>query len=90
MQPHDKVNLMNYCINHLVTYKKAGCRMVPKHHAFIHLTRGINFSGNPRYTSTYEDESENGIIAQIGMKVHRSTFVKSVFERLEVYNALTR
>ena len=58
--------------------------MVPKHHGFAHLTQGILFSGNPRFTATYEDEHENGVVAKIALRVHRSTFVKSVFERLDV------
>jgi hypothetical protein len=85
-----KLELMNHCINHLEAYKLAGGHMVPKHHGFVHLTRSINFSGNPRCTSTYEDESENGIVAAVGVRVHRSTFVKSTFERLELYQELVR
>ena len=85
-----KLELLDHCINHLVAYKRAGGHMVPKHHGFVHLTRNIIFSGNPRYTSTYEDESENGIIAGIAERVHRSTFVKCTFERLEVHERLVR
>jgi hypothetical protein len=86
----DRKKLMGHCINHLQAYRQAGGHMVPKHHGFMHMTRNVAHTGNPRYTGTYEDEHENGIIAEIGQRVHRSTFVRSTFERLDVFDRLVR
>jgi hypothetical protein len=56
--------------------------MVPKHHAFVHLTNEINKSGNPRYHSTYEDESLNDYVAKIGRSAHPLAFTRTLFEKL--------
>ena len=88
MKWSSKKKLFNHCICHVQAYRRAGGCMVPKHHGFIHLTRSILFSGNPRFSATYEDESENGVIAAICKKVHRSTMIKSLFEHLEVLEVL--
>ena len=37
--------------------------------------------GNPKYYSTYEDESENGIVASIGRASHMATFAFTVLQR---------
>ena len=88
MTTRGKMRLMHHGVNHILAYQNAGGHMVPKHHAFVHLTRGILFSGNPRFTSTYEDEHENGVVGQIALRVHGTTFTSSVFERLEVLDTL--
>ena len=87
MRKGSQRKLLDHCIISIQAYKAAGGYMVPKHHAFVHLSKEPAFSGNPRFKSTYEDESENGIIAKICTRVHRSTFVTSVFERIQVYDA---
>ena len=58
--------------------------MVPKNHSWIHMSFASRFGGNPAFSSTYEDESENGVVAAIGAKAHPHTFAKSVFQRLEL------
>ena len=83
-----RLDLMTHAKNHVIAYRRAGGHMVPKHHGFMHLTRGILFSGNPRCTGTYEDEHENGVVAAVALRVHRANFTRSVFERLEVYDHL--
>ena len=83
-----QIRLMSACLNHIQLYKKAGGRMVPKHHGMVHLTQSVCTSGNPAYYSTYEDESENGVVAGVGIVVHGLTWIKSVFERLELMQDL--
>ena len=78
--------LVDAVVNHVVLYKAAGGHLVHKHHGIVHLALSAEKSGNPKCNSTYEDEHENGIIAQIGLHVHGSTFAKSVFERIELQN----
>ena len=84
MRMKSKLALFGHAMSHLQAYKAGGGHMVPKHHGFIHLTKSILTSGNPRFSGTYEDESENGFVADICGKVHRTTMVKSTFERLDV------
>ena len=84
MRVAKKIQLFGHAMSHLQAYKAGGGHMVPKHHGFIHLTKSILTSGNPRFSGTYEDENENGEIADICGKVHRLTMVKSTFERLDV------
>ena len=79
-----RAELFKHCVNHIVLYKEAGGYMVPKHHCFLHLTQKVTSAGNPACFSTYEDETENGQIAKIGIMVHARTFDRSVFERLEL------
>lgn len=79
-----RAELFKHCVNHIVLYKEAGGHMVPKHHCFWHLTQKVTSAGNPACFATYEDETENGQIAKIGLMVHSRTFDRSVFERLEL------
>jgi hypothetical protein len=74
--------LLESAINHVTLYKSVGGHLVHKHHSWIHMTLDAIRTGNPKLVSTYEDESENGIIARIGVAVHPSTFSRSSFERL--------
>ena len=77
-------------INHVVCYQAAGGHLVYKHHGAIHLALMAGWFGNPRHVSTYEDEHENGVLAKIGLRVHGSTFAKSIFERFELHNPQRR
>ena len=74
--------LMDSCLRHVILYKASGSRMVPKHHQFVHLTKSIVRSGNPRFHTTYEDESINRVLAKIGRAAHPLTFTETLFERL--------
>ena len=85
-----RIELFSEAINHVVLYKASGSHMVYKHHAFLHLTALACFHGNPSYFSTYEDESENGLIAKIAEAVHARTFAMSTFERLHLADRLDR
>ena len=83
-----QLQLMSHCVNHLLCYKDAGGHMVPKHHGMVHLTQGVCTGGNPAYSSTYEDESENGEVGKIGITAHGLTWTKTVFEHLQVLDEL--
>ena len=84
----DYLNLFTHCISHIRLYKAAGGMPIPKHHMWMHLTQDAMQTGNPSFTSTYEDESENGMIAHIALACHRSRFEISLFERLDVLDRL--
>ena len=71
-------------VNHVSLYKSVGRHLVHKHHSWIHMCISAATTGNPKAVSTYEDESENGIVSRIGQAVHPNTFPRSCFERLEI------
>ena len=80
-------DMMNCAIGFNMSYKAAGGHEVPKFHSFIHMTYGIGFMGNPAYYSTYEDESENGLVARIGRSTSMCQFSFSVLVKLHVSKA---
>ena len=83
--PVDKqIELMRCAVQHILLFRAAGGICTPKYHRLPHIVRAIWFSGNPSFYSTYEDESENGMIAIVCSKVHGDTFARSVFERILV------
>ena len=65
---------------HVATFKLVGaCK--PKHHAFIDLTGRIPFTGNPRFLTTYPDETMNQLVSLMGRPAHRARFALSVIKR---------
>ena len=77
-------NLHQNCKRHLMLLGEAEVPYQPKHHLFVHLTTRAAFSGNPRFTSTFLDESYNGKVAEIGRGCHRNTWHKRVYERFSL------
>jgi hypothetical protein len=58
--------------------------MTPKFHRYMHMVHEAGYAGNPKCTSTWFDEHENGIIAKVAAAVHASKFCESVHYRLMV------
>eukprot|EP00959_Pyramimonas_sp_CCMP1952_P222007 4641458-Pyramimonas_sp.AAC.1 len=56
----------------------------PKDHLFVHLTLRIPRYGNPRYYSTFHDESLNLCVARIANVCHRHVWEESIFNRLRL------
>ena len=86
MSMHARRALLASAINHVVLYKQAGGHLVPKHHSWIHMALEAGVTGNPKVISTYEDESENGVLSRIAVAVHPSTFAISSFQRLSLHH----
>ena len=86
--PDLEAALMKSCVSHLVSYRAVGGHMVPKHHEYFHLCKLASFFGNPSYSSTWNDESENGLIKKMFITIHSSNFEISMFERLLVQRLL--
>ena len=42
----------------------------PKHHGLLEMTKAMPYSGNPEWTSTYNDETLDSLIARIARSVH--------------------
>ena len=55
----------------------------PKSHLFPHLTLRIPHWGNPRFYSTYLDESLNRTFIKIAASCHRRTFERRMFSKFK-------
>ena len=74
---------------HLTRYwKEAGLAFKPKMHLLGHLVHNIPFSGNPSFHTTFLDESENRILAEICRSAHRLVFEYRVFAHYKALRAL--
>lgn len=81
-----------HCHAHLRYAKDAGILYTPKHHLMVHLTHRAAKHGNPRFYSTFLDESFNGQMAAVCRSAHRAKFQERVlikfafgFEGAEAY-----
>ena len=73
--------LMGLCMVHCDAALAAGVHMIPKHHLWIHMTRRICSKGNPRFYSTFLDESLNAVLSDIAASNHRRTFERKTFQK---------
>ena len=64
---------------HVSLSEKAGVAMKPKHHMLGHLVGRTAKHGNPGFYSTFEDESINRVLKQVGHAAHRSVWEARVF-----------
>ena len=78
--PDDCAKALVLAKRHVATFKLVGSNK-PKHHAFIDLTRRIPETGNPRYITTYPDETMNQLVSLMGRPAHRARFALSVIKR---------
>jgi len=51
---------------HIVLCRQMGVRLRPKHHLFLHLVARTSTCGNPNSYSTFEDESINRVLKNVG------------------------
>ena len=68
-------------------WKEAGLKFKPKMHAFAHLVHNVPYSGNPAFHTTFLDESENRVLAEICRSAHRQVFEYRGFAH---YNAFVK
>ena len=64
--------------NHNAMYQQAGGVLAPKHHLLWECAAGMHRNGNPRFYSTYADESFNGVIKRVAQTVHPRYFSERV------------
>ena len=74
--------LMDTCLCHLLHLRECGVVYLPKHHAWVHMTRGIRRFGNPMRYATFLDESLNLHAAVAAACAHRAQWEVRVFDRL--------
>ena len=73
--------LLDYVVRHVKMYSDAGGRVLPKHHAMIHMVQQIQYLGHPRGFTCFIDETLNGIVARIARSVHSTVFSRSVHRK---------
>ena len=69
------------CAKALLLAKKHLGVCKPKHHALVDLTRRMPFTGNPRFLTTYPDETMNQLCGLMGRPAHHARFAWSVIKR---------
>eukprot|EP00959_Pyramimonas_sp_CCMP1952_P452369 9466468-Pyramimonas_sp.AAC.1 len=77
----DCSQLLYLCLRHLTLMEQAGCEHMPKSHMFVHMTQRIPTQGNPRFYSTFLDETLNLGIAQMAAASHKTNWEESIFQR---------
>jgi len=79
MPRHKQQECLDACLRHLVNAERAGLHMVPKHHQFVHLTLRLQHHGNPRWHSTFLDESLNIVLRTVCAAAHRARMQSRIF-----------
>lgn len=76
--------MFDSAVAHNKFYQQAGGDMMPKHHTFPHLVRQTLKVGNPRFRTTYRNESLNGTVAVLSRSVHRAVFVYAILQKFRL------
>ncbi len=70
--PEAEKGAMHFSFMRFATlYQRANGHIIPKFHLMLHMICRVAGNGNPRFYSTYKDESLNGVIARIARSCHR-------------------
>ena len=84
VEPAKCERLLFLCLRHLALMGDVGGGYLPKAHMWVHMTLKIPACGNPRSYSTFHDESLNLVLAGIAASAHRSTWERTIFQRLRL------
>ena len=76
--------LLFLLIRHYTLMEETGQEQMPKAHLMAHLTTRIPEQGNPRYYSTFTDETLNLTLAGMASSSHRTTWEEGVFRRVRL------
>jgi len=82
--------LLDMCLRHMALMDEVPSPKAPKSHMFAHLTLRIPHWGNPRFYSTFLDESLNLTLAVVAAASHRLTWERSIFDRMRLLPHLER
>ena len=63
-------------------FERANGHVIPKFHLMLHLIARVTRNGNPRFYTTYKDESLNGVVARIAKSCHRRSWEFNVHRKL--------
>eukprot|EP00959_Pyramimonas_sp_CCMP1952_P457780 9475503-Pyramimonas_sp.AAC.1 len=84
VEPAKYDRLVFLCLRHLALMGDVGGGYLPKAHMWVHMTLKIPECGNPRTYITFHDESLNLVLAGVAAAAHRSTWERSIFERIRL------
>ena len=84
MSPDALAEFLDTFHRHCALMKNAGGKFVPKHHLWAHMVHMAKIAGNPRFYSTFLDETLNGVVASIAQSCHQSQWEKRLFCRLQL------
>lgn len=71
-----------------ILFERAGGDIKPKFHLLLHCFASSFEKGNPRYYTTYQDESLNGVIAGIAASSHRRNWQATIHRKINMLTAL--
>eukprot|EP00959_Pyramimonas_sp_CCMP1952_P430694 9020002-Pyramimonas_sp.AAC.1 len=86
----DCQTLLDMCLRHMALMGEVASPKAPKSHMFAHLTLRIPHWGNPRFYSTFLDESLNLTLAVVASASHRLTWERSIFDRMRLLPHIER
>ena len=84
-------SLLSHCMRHLLTFSHGGGQFLPKHHLFVHMTLRASTHGNPRFHSTFVDESLNSIVGNLAQHCQfsgRTNWERRIFECVVLQSVL--
>ena len=77
--------MLDCLVAHIHCLHRAGSPMIPKQHAMLHLVHALPRTGSAKFTSTYKDESLNGVLARICRSSHGGeTFYATVMRKMSM------
>ena len=68
----EQQRMCDHMQRHLANCERAMISFAPKHHFFAHMSSAVGFNGNPRFYSTFLDESLNLLLRNVAAFAHRS------------------
>ena len=83
-----RCELVDTCLRHLCLVKLAQMPLVPKHNMWVHLSLRAELE-NPRYYSTFLDESLNSVLATAAQTAHRDNWERTMFGRIRLLPAVS-
>ena len=73
---------------HLMLLRSADVPFIPEHHMVAHMTAEIPRRGNPRFYSTFMEETLNRTIATVANHSHPSRWEERIYQRLDLQGEL--
>lgn len=83
----DCLRLVHISKMHCAAMRSVNAALKPKHHWRVEMCQETRWSGNPLFTSTYEDESFNMVISGVARGIHPRAFCRSLSKRLRALAA---
>ena len=83
MTRREQQTLAEAATNFLRFWDLTGLVYKPKAHQLVHTVHDVPFSGNPSFHTTFLDESENRVLADISRAARKTVFWYRVFGHFE-------